>query len=124
MRSLNGVLFRFLVLALIFVFFSSPIFAGDENKAVKEQKTVKAVKKLVNPNRLKQKKLQRAMLPLVNGVAITQDDFDRELMGVEEQSANRGEKLDEARLSEIKKRILEKLDRRRTSLSGKPENGD
>ncbi len=58
---------------------------------------------------LKKRKPQKGNVAVVNGVAITQDDFDRELMGIEEQSASRGEKLDDARLSEIKKRILEKL---------------
>lgn len=114
MRSLNGVLFRFLVLALIFVFFSSPVFAGDENKAVKEQKTVKAEKvvketKAAKPEPVEIKEVPKGNVAVVNGVAITQDDFNRELIGIAEQSANRGEKLDEASLSEIRKRILEKL---------------
>lgn len=108
MRSLNGVLFRFLVLALIFVFFSSPVFAGDESKAVKEQKTVKAAK-AAKPKPAEIKEAPKGNVAVVNGVAITQNDFDRELMGIEEQSANRGEKLDDAKLAEIKKRILEKL---------------
>ncbi len=108
MRSLNGVLFRFLIFALIVAFFSSPVFAGDESKTVKEQKTVKA-EKAAKPKPAEIKEAPKGNVAVVNGVAITQDDFDRELMGIEEQSANRGEKLDDAKLAEIKKRILEKL---------------
>ena len=65
--------------------------------------------KATKPKPVEIKEAPKGNVAVVNGVVITQDDFDRELIGIEEQSANRGEKLDEARLSEIKKRILEKL---------------
>jgi peptidyl-prolyl cis-trans isomerase C len=114
MRSLSLVVFRFLILGLCLVFFSSPVSAGKADKSAKDDKAVKAEKavkvgKAVKTEPVEKKEAPKGNVAVVNGVAITQDDFDRELMGIEEQSANRGEKLDDARLSEIKKRILEKL---------------
>lgn len=108
MRSSNGVLLRFLVLALVVVFVSSPVFAGDKDKAVKEQKAVKA-EKAVKPEPVETKGSAKGNVAVVNGVPITQEDFDRELFGIQEQASNRGEKLDDARLAEAKKKVLEKL---------------
>ena len=102
MRLLNGVVFRLMVLGLCIVLFASPVSAGKDDKAVTDDKAVKTEK-------VETKDAPKGNVAVVNGVAITQNDFDRELMGIEEQSANRGEKLDDAKLAEIKKRILEKL---------------
>jgi len=108
MRSSNGVLLRFLVSALVIVFASSPVFAGDEKKPAKEQKAVKA-EKAVKPEPVEIKESTKSNVAVVNGVSITQEDFDREMYGVQEQAENRGEKLEGERLTEAKKKVLEKL---------------
>jgi len=108
MRSLSWIVSRLMILGLCIVVFALPVSAGKDDKAVKEDKTIKT-EKAVKTDKVETKEAPKGNVAIVNGVVITQEDFDRELMGIEEQSANRGEKLDEARLSEIKKRILEKL---------------
>lgn len=108
MFLINGKLLRFLVLALVIVFVSSPVFAGDDKKAANEQKAVKE-EKASNPGPVEIKEAQKGSVAVVNGTAISQDDFDREFLGIEEQAASRGEKLDEAGLAEAKIKILEKL---------------
>lgn len=111
MCLLNGKLFRFLVLALCLVVFSSPVSAGTAVKTAKDDKAVKAVKaeKAVKTEPVEKKEAPKGNVAVVNGVAISQEDFDRELFGIQEQSANRGEKIDDAGLAEIKKKVLEKL---------------
>lgn len=108
MRSLSWIVSRLMILGLCIVVFALPVSAGKDDKAVKDEKAIET-EKAVKTDMVKTKEAPKGNVAVVNGVAITQDDFDRELMGVEEQSTNRGENLDEARLSEIKKRILEKL---------------
>lgn len=126
MRLLNGKLLRFLVLGLCLLIFTSPVFAGKEDKAVKDDKAVKVEKavkaekavktgkamkaeKAVKTEPVEKKEASKGNVAVVNGVAISQEDFDRELFGIQEQSANRGEKIDDARLVEVKKKVLEKL---------------
>ncbi|MDP3286234.1 MAG: SurA N-terminal domain-containing protein [Desulfobacterales bacterium] len=58
---------------------------------------------------MEKKEAPKGNVAVVNGVAISQEDFDRELFGIQEQSANRGEKLDDVRLAEVKKKVLDKL---------------
>nr|CBX27670.1 hypothetical protein N47_H24920 [uncultured Desulfobacterium sp.] len=48
-------------------------------------------------------------IAVVNGVGIKKEDFTRELFAFEEQYANRGEKPDEKALSDMKKKVLEKM---------------
>jgi len=111
MCLLNGKLFRFLVLALCLVAFSSLVFAGTAVKTAKDDKAVKAVKaeKAVKTEPVEKKEAPKGNVAVVNGVAISREDFDRELFGIQEQSATRGEKIDDAGLAEIKKKVLEKL---------------
>ena len=114
MRLLNGKLFRFLVLAVCLLIFTSPVFAGKADKTVKDEKAVKAEKAVKTGKAVKTEPVEKVEAPkgnvaVVNGVAIPREDFDREFFGIQEQSANRGEKLDDARLTELKKKILEKL---------------
>ena len=104
MRLLNGVLFRLMVLALC-LSLTSPALAGKADKAVKDDKAVKTEQ----VEKAEKKEAPKGNVAVVNGVAITQKDFDRELFGIQEQYSNSGEKLDDARLSEIKKKTLEKL---------------
>jgi hypothetical protein len=114
MRLTKCVVFRLMVLGLCIAFAASPVIAGqaakpaNEDKAVKTGKQVKT-EKAITTVPVEKKEAPKGNVAVVNGTAITQDDFDREILGVEEQSVGRGEKLDEARLSEIKKRILDKL---------------
>jgi len=111
MHLLNGKLFRFLVLALCLAVFSSPVSAGKAVKTAKDDKAVKAVKaeKAVKTEPVEKKEAPKGNIAVVNGVAISQEDFDRELFGIQEQSANRGEKLDDVRMAEVKKKVLDKL---------------
>ena len=126
MRLSNGVLFRLMVLAVCLLMFTSPVFAGKEDKAVKDDKAVKAGKavkavkavkagkavkaeKAEKTEPVEKKEAPKGNVAVVNGVAISQEDFDRELFGIQEQSANRGEKIDDARLAEVKKKVLDKL---------------
>ena len=114
MRLLNGKLFRFLVLALCLVVFSSPVSAGKAVKTAKDDKAVKVEKAVKAEKAVKTEPVEKVEAPkgnvaVVNGVAISQEDFDREFSGIQEQSANRGEKLDDARLAEVKKKVLDKL---------------
>jgi peptidyl-prolyl cis-trans isomerase C len=64
--------------------FSSPVAAADE----------KATEKTI---------------ATVNGVVITQDDLAREIEGFRQQAARRGQSLEEAKMSELKKDIRERL---------------
>jgi len=105
MRLLNGKLFRFLVLAVCLLIFASPVFAGKEDKAGKAVKAEEAVK--TEP--VEKVEAPKGNVAVVNGVAISQEDFDRELFGIQEQSANRGEKVDDASLVEVRKKVLDKL---------------
>ena len=108
MRSLSWVVSRLMILGLCIVVFAYPVSAGKDDKAVKDEKTTQT-QKVLKTDKVETKETPKGNVAVVNGVAISQDDFDREIMGIEEQSASRGEKLDDARLSEIRKRILEKL---------------
>jgi len=108
MRFLSWVVSRLMILGLCIAVFVSPVSAGKDDKAVKDDKAI-TTEKALKTDKVETKETAKGNVAVVNGVAITQDDFDREIMGIEEQSASRGEKLDDARLGEIKKRILEKL---------------
>lgn len=108
MRSISCVVSRLMIMGLCIAVFALPVSAGKDDKAVKDDKAIKTEKAL-KTDKVETKETTKGNVAVVNGVAITQDDFDREIMGIEEQSASRGEKLDDARLGEIKKRILEKL---------------
>lgn len=105
MRLSNGVLFRLTVLAVCLLIFASPVFAGKEDEAGKTVKAEKAVK--TEP--VEKVEAPKGNVAVVNGVAISQEDFDRELFGIQEQSANRGEKVDDAGLVEVRKKVLDKL---------------
>ena len=108
MRSLSWVVSRLMILGLCIVVFAYPVSAGKDDKTVKDEKTTQT-EKVLKTDKVETKETPKGNVAVVNGVAISQDDFDREIMGIEEQSASRGEKLDDARLGEIRKRILEKL---------------
>jgi len=108
MRSLSWVVSRLMILGLCIAVFALPVAAGKDDKTVTDDKAIKT-EKATKTDKVETKETAKGNVAVVNGVAITQDDFDREIMGIEEQSASRGEKLDDARLSEIRKRILEKL---------------
>jgi hypothetical protein len=105
MRLSSSVIFRAIIILSCIVIFALPAFAGKDDKAVKTEKDAKAEKTAS----VGKSEAPKGNVAVVNGVAITQDDFERELIGIEEQSAIRGEKLDDARLSEIKTKVLEKL---------------
>lgn len=126
MRLSSGVMFRLMALATCLLLFTSPVLAGKEDKAIKDDKAVKTDKAVKVDKAVKAGKTGKAVkteiiekaekkeapkgnVAVVNGVAITQEDFDRELFGIQEQYANRGEKLDDVRLAEVKKKVLEKL---------------
>ncbi|MBU1570614.1 MAG: SurA N-terminal domain-containing protein [Proteobacteria bacterium] len=120
MRLSNGVSFRLMVLAVCLSMFASPVFAGKEDKAVKDDKAVQAEKavktetavktgKAVKTEPVEKMEVPKGNVAVVNGVAISQEDFEREFFGIQEQSANRGEKMDDARLAEVKEKVLDKL---------------
>jgi hypothetical protein len=114
MRSLDWMVSRLIIPGLCIVLSVSPLFAGQAAKAQKNEKVVKteqAVKaeKAVKQEKIETKEAPKGNIAVVNGVAILKEDFDREVMGIKEQSASRGENLDDARLNEIKKRVLEKM---------------
>jgi len=97
-----------MLIIISFIITASPVKAEKEDKAVKAAKT-----QLVDPNK-KIKKVEISQMPkgdvaVVNGVTIKSEDFARELFGVQQQYANKGEKLDEKSLADIKKKVLEKL---------------
>ncbi len=114
MRLSNGMVFRLLVLGLCIAMSVSSVFAGQtakaekDGKAVKTEKAVKA-EKAVKPDKVETVEAPKGNIAVVNGAAILWEDFDREIIGVQEQAASRGEKIDDARMSEIKKKVLEKL---------------
>ncbi len=113
MRLSNGVLFRLMILTACLLI-TSPVFAGTavktakDDKAVKTDKAVKA-EKAVKTEKVEKKEAPKGNVAVVNGIAITQEDFDREFFGIQEQSSSRGEKLDDARLAEVKQKVLDKL---------------
>jgi peptidyl-prolyl cis-trans isomerase C len=114
MRLSNGMMFRLLVLGLCIAVSVTPAFAeqaGKDTKTAKEIKTQQAVKaeKTVKQEKIETKEASKGNIAVVNGVAISREDFDREIVGVQEQAASRGEKIEDAQLDEIKKRVLEKL---------------
>jgi len=90
---------------------ASPVKAGKTDKTATDDKVAK--KQLVVPNKQidKAEKVQapKGDIAVVNGVGIKQEDFARELFAFEEQYTNRGEKLDEKGLTDIKKKVLEKM---------------
>jgi len=114
MRLSNGVILRSMVLIMCLSIITSPVFAGKEDKAVEDQKDVKAettvkAEKEVQTEKDGKKEAPKGNVAVVNGIAISQEDFDREILGIQEQSASRGEKLDDAGFAEIRKKVLEKL---------------
>ena len=56
-----------------------------------------------------EKKNLAGKVAVVNGSLITQEDFDREMIGVKKRLAKSGKSLDDSRLLTIKKKILENL---------------
>ena len=114
MRSLSGVMFRLMVLVFCAVLFAYPVSAGQATKTAKDDKAVKTDKavtaeKAVKAEKVEKKEAPKGNVAVVNGVAITQEDFDREFFGIQEQSSSRGEKLDDARIAEVKQKVLDKL---------------
>lgn len=108
MRSQSGKLFWVMLIIISFIMITSPVKAGKSEKTVKNDKVVK--KELIIPNnKVEKKEAPKGDIAVVNGVGIKQEDFERELFGVQEQQANRGEKPDDTTLSDIKKKVLEKL---------------
>ncbi|MFH2047064.1 MAG: SurA N-terminal domain-containing protein [Pseudomonadota bacterium] len=97
-----------MLIMISFIITAPPVKAEKEDKAVKAAKT-----QLVDPNKkiekVEIKEIPKGDVAVVNGVTIKSEDFARELFGVQQQYANKGEKLDEKSIADIKKKVLEKL---------------
>jgi hypothetical protein len=81
---------------------------GGDDKAAKSEKAPKT-EKAVKQDKAETKDAPKGSVAVVNGVPISREDFDREFLGVQEQSAGRGEIMDDARIAEAKGKVLDKL---------------
>lgn len=79
-----GICFWGIVTVSIFVLVISPVSAGEKD-----------------PSEVK--------VAVVNGVVITQDDFNKEFSSIQRQVRNTGKSLTDSELLEIKKKVLENL---------------
>jgi len=64
---------------------------------------------IVLPSAAEEEKASEGKVALVNGSVITQGDFDREMSGLQQRLARRGESVNDEQLSELKKDVLQNL---------------
>ena len=64
---------------------------------------------IVLPSVAEEKKTSEGKVAMVNGVVITQSDFDREMEGFQQRLASRRESVNDEQLQGLKKDILEGL---------------